>query len=251
MKRVLCSGLPRPGHPAELSPTEAHHAVKVLRLRNGDRVEAIDGQGGVALATLELRGERVRLEHAGEARATAASAEQVAPLTLELAVLKGDAMEWAIEKAVELGVRRLVPVLTAHTVVQVGGKGPEAFRERWQRIADQALKQCGRLERLEVEPPIALEEMLARPLAAGEARACADEAARDGGAPPLSDWLSASPATALRFLIGPEGGWSVSERELLERSTERVSLGPNVLRAETAALFAASLAVARLRARRD
>ena len=67
-------------------------------------------------------------------------------------MLKADAMSWAIEKAVELGVSRLTPVIADHCVVKLT-KGPTEFRERWQRIADQALKQCGRLERMTIEDP--------------------------------------------------------------------------------------------------
>jgi 16S rRNA (uracil1498-N3)-methyltransferase len=211
-----------------------------LRLRVGDRVEALDGHGSKAIARLAMRGTQLTLEfvEAGDA-ATMPAASTIMPLELEMTVLKGDAMEWVIEKAVELGVRRLVPVLTQHTVVQLKNKGPEAFQERWQRIADQALKQCGRLERLDVALPTPLETL------AGDGsltRLWCDEVA---DSPYLMDWIGAqSPAPqALRLLIGPEGGWSEVERELLNRSTGvvRVGLGSLILRAETAAIFGASL----------
>ena len=64
-----------------------------------------------------------------------------------MAVLKGPSMEWVIEKSVELGVKLFIPVITDHTVVQFKSKGPEVFKERWQKIADQALKQCNRLKK--------------------------------------------------------------------------------------------------------
>jgi 16S rRNA (uracil1498-N3)-methyltransferase len=164
-------------------------------------------------------------------------------------------MEWVVEKAVELGVTRLVPVLTAHTVVQMDRKGPEAFRERWQKIADQALKQCGRLESLEVELPIELERLLTTPLEG--MRLWCDEQARDSaGIPSLLGWLKStvmdsSRSMNLHILIGPEGGWSQNERELFHREGSArlaaVGLGPLVLRAETAAIAALSLAASTFR----
>jgi 16S rRNA (uracil1498-N3)-methyltransferase len=248
MKRVLCPVLPVAGRSVELPESEAVHAVRVLRLRDGDQVEALDGQGKSALVTLRVRKETVRLEYAGESQILrTASAGELSPVTLEIAVLKGDAMEWVVEKAVELGVKTLIPLLTAHTVVQMKNKGPEVFQQRWQKIADQALKQCGRLEKLRIELPMSLEDLLSRhPAKAEEPRLWCDEAARQSAAGLLNLNFK-----AVRLLIGPEGGWSESERELLLRTggpgTRPVSLGPLVLRAETAALFAVSVATAALR----
>src|SRR4051812_13831011 len=107
MKRVLCPQLPKPQRPATLPDTEANHAVRVLRLRDGDSVEAIDGKGHSVPAILRIQGTIVRLElAAGTTAARVSQPGAVVPLTLEIAVLKGDAMEWVVEKAVELGVRK-------------------------------------------------------------------------------------------------------------------------------------------------
>lgn len=263
MKRVLCPQLPKPHRPATLAESEANHAVRVLRLRDGDTVEAIDGQGHATPAILRISqpGQVVRLELPSEPGASSGRAQAgprgsaagaVVPLTLEMAILKGDAMEWVVEKAVELGVRRLVPLMTAHTVVQVRSKGPEAFRERWQKIADQALKQCGRLERLTIDSPIELELALRdRPQSPRSPRYWCDEAS-EGSTPELfaqASALSASGAAVdeVRLLIGPEGGWSEEERAWLQNSTQKVRLGPLVLRAETAALYGVSLLTSALR----
>jgi 16S rRNA (uracil1498-N3)-methyltransferase len=256
MKRILCPQLPKPHRPAILQETEANHAVRVLRLRDGDSVEAIDGQGHSTPAILRVRGGPPRLELAsGVGRAAQPSTRteapgSVVPLTLEMAVLKGDAMEWVVEKAVELGVRRLVPVTTAHTVVQLKTKGPEAFRERWQKIADQALKQCGRLERLMIETPATLEETITRaPSSADSPRYWCDEAAGPSAAD-LSDKLvelNPSSFREARLLIGPEGGWSEEERQWLSGAAHKIQLGPLILRAETAALYGVSQLVAALR----
>lgn len=255
MKRLLCPQLPKPHRPVTLTEDEANHAVRVLRLRDGDSVEAIDGQGHSVPAILRLQGGTPRLElavarqtsHAVQVRTDAENA--IVPLTLEIAVLKGDAMEWIVEKAVELGVRKLVPVLTAHTVVQTKSKGPEAFRERWQKIADQALKQCGRLERLQIEVPTSLEQVIAKqPATAQSPRLWCDEAAGQAASDLYTRLGNPREVSEIRLLIGPEGGWSEEEREWLASSAERISLGPLVLRAETAALFGASLVAAALRA---
>jgi 16S rRNA (uracil1498-N3)-methyltransferase len=252
LKRLLCPQLPKPHRPTVLAEGEAHHAVRVLRLRDGDTVEAMDGQGHAAPAVLRVLGDQVRLEFAGAAAtssaqvAAAPAADAVTPVVLEMAIIKGDAMEWVVEKCVELGVRQLAPLVTAHTVVQVKNKGPEAFRDRWQKIADQALKQCGRLERLEVLLPESLEERVARhALTPVTPRYWADESERER-APHLADTQPGS-ASEIRLLIGPEGGWSEAERQLLATAATRVGLGPLVLRAETAALLGCGLLTARWR----
>lgn len=259
MKRLLCPSLPTPQHPVQLPPTEADHALKVLRLRDGDEVVAMDGRGHAAQARIRVTGGGgAKLEFVAEAAGASGpgGAQQgwsaPAPVVLELSILKGDAMEWAVEKAVELGASELVPLVTAHTVVQIKQKGPEAFQSRWQKIADQALKQCGRLERLEVRLPVGLEDHLAATSADGrrKVRLWCDETERQR-APELVNWLKSAPTelSELRLLIGPEGGWSAGERDLLAREPGmvRVGLGPWVLRAETAALFTLSLACAHFR----
>jgi 16S rRNA (uracil1498-N3)-methyltransferase len=256
LKRVLCQRLPEPHRPIELAETEATHATRVLRLKDGDVVEALDGKGGAATATLRTRNGPTRLEFLEKTGTAESSQSQLVPVVLEMSVLKGDAMEWVIEKAVELGIQTLVPVLTAHTVVQMDRKGPEAFQERWQKIADQALKQCGRLARLEVKVPTSFEQILITPL--NGVRIWCDEVERDE-TPGLLSWLEKSRGqnrAPLHVLIGPEGGWSENERGLLARELAAhsppklvmASLGPLVLRAETAAVFAMSLLSANFRA---
>src|SRR4051794_35219602 len=106
-KRLLCPKLPKPGAPVPLAENEAHHATRVLRLREGEIVEAMDGNGNSTLATLRVRGGPTRLEfiqHTEEPSDAQVRTKTAAPLpiTLEMSVLKGDAMEWVVEKAVEL-----------------------------------------------------------------------------------------------------------------------------------------------------
>jgi 16S rRNA (uracil1498-N3)-methyltransferase len=257
MKRILCEKLPAPHRPSLLPEKEAIHAIKVFRLKDGDLLEAIDGKGHGAVVRLRTRGGESRLEFVekDENHSINHSPNASVPLVLEMAILKGDAMEWVVEKAVELGASTLIPLVTAHTVVQVDKKGPEAFRERWQKIADQSLKQCGRLDRLEIKTPLELQTLLATSLPESSKRLWCDESERVS-APGLLNWLESTRSESrneLRILIGPEGGWSALERELLSRDsrmTARVSLGPLILRAETAALFTLSLAASDFRERK-
>jgi len=257
MKRVLCERLPEPNRATPLSEDEAVHLTRVLRLKDGDRVEAMDGKGLHATVSLRTRNGPARLEFL-EKPVSSRESNQRVPVTLEMAILKGDAMEWVVEKAVELGISTLIPVITAHTVVQVDKKGPEAFRERWQKIADQALKQCGRLDRLEIKTPIEFQLLMTQEGSAP--RLWCDESARDH-AGSLLNWLNSSrdesssekSSNGVRVLIGPEGGWNEIERQLLSQNPDQnipVSLGPLVLRAETAAIFALSLVTANFRERK-
>ncbi len=191
-------------------------------------------------------GEHVYLHYESEA-----GGARALPVVLEVAILKGDAMSWVLEKAVELGVAEVVPVLAEHCVVKLDRKGPEAFMDRWQKIADQALKQCGRTERMTVSAPRTPAELV-RDTPAQHVRVWFDEGDRER-TPFLGDWLrqnepSVREAGAIRILTGPEGGWSDRERQIL-REVNRLSLGPQVLRAETAALFGISVITAFLQTR--
>ncbi len=264
MKRVLCDKLPEPHGRTELSASESLHLIQVLRMKNGDEVEALDGQGGVAHVYLEIAKDRafirLKVKEQTPAETSSDSRAHALPIRLEAAILKGDAMEWLVEKAVELGVEELIPVITDHTVVQVQKKGASAFQERWQKIADQSLKQCGRLVKLRIAEPIALEKLLAEVRPRTEfPRLWADEGAL-GTAPFLEDVLVAASGgiQGVSILIGPEGGWSSKEQEMMYREEEllkgamqAVSLGPWILRGETAGLFAVSVAGAKFRAKEE
>jgi 16S rRNA (uracil1498-N3)-methyltransferase len=257
LKRLLSEYLPQPHFPVPLSETEAQHALRVLRLGDGDRVEVMDGNGHQCVAILRTREGPPRLEYLNPKEYSLPTRQGMTPLPiiLEMAVLKGDAMEWVVEKAVELGVKRLAPILTQYTVVQMKSKGPEAFQERWQKVADQALKQCGRLDRLEILLPQTLENLLSHTVSDRSfMRVWCDEKAQSES-PYLLDWFrSQTPLPkVLRILIGPEGGWSDYERTLLSQHSktstqnQRMDLGPLILRAETAAVFAMSVATAHFR----
>jgi len=240
---------------------EANHAQRVLRLRNGEEVEVLDGRGHHIVGRLRMSDLGVHLEYVGTISEAGAGelGLGVVPVDLEMSILKGEAMEWVVEKATELGIRRLVPLVTDHTVIQVKTKGPAFFQERWQRIADQSLKQCGRLQGLQVESPIPLEGALMRhPASLHAPRVWCDEQKANGGGLTLAQWIlknSLSPTKEVSILIGPEGGWSQAERTRLSQLSEQsmgsclpLSLGPLVLRAETAAMVSMSLISSFIRA---
>ena len=172
------------------------------------------------------------------------------PIHLKMSIIKGEAMEWVVEKAVELGVRSLTPIETEFTVVKIHKKGADAFQERWQRIADQSLKQCGRLDRMEVRAPLSFESLLTEP---GSLYWLDETLASDSDqGPHLSRVLSAHDADGKEsaLLVGPEGGLSANERGRLlqltvsgKKAIKRVHLGSLILRAETAAMLGISLLI--------
>jgi 16S rRNA (uracil1498-N3)-methyltransferase len=240
--RVLCPILPTAERPVCLDESEANHLHQVLRLRNGDPVIALDGKGAEVSAQIQYREKTIWLVTGMQnpSRRLPLDAETT-PLVLEVAILKGDAMSWVIEKAVELGVRRLVPLECDYGVVEIAKKGTEHFVERWQRIADQALKQCERLHQMKVDSPRSVPEAL-------KERAPHRWVAIE----PSAGFTEARPieflAQELHVMIGPEGGWSPAEcdvfkAELKQGHLKLASLGPLVLRAETASLFVMSSAL--------
>ncbi|MBU6152929.1 MAG: 16S rRNA (uracil(1498)-N(3))-methyltransferase [Bdellovibrionales bacterium] len=250
MRRALCEDLsPHRSSLIEIPEGEVKHLTSVLRLGPGDLVELMDGTGKCAPARLVFRDKKVF----GELTASPTTNPKLLslPIHLKMSILKGEAMEWVVEKAVELGVRSLTPVESEFTVVKIHKKGAETFIDRWQKIADQSLKQCGRLDRMEILPPRALESLS---LSSGPLY-WLDEALAITAEPHshLSAHLRAdqSPRLAgVSLLIGPEGGFSASERSRLLQLTvpgnkgiNRVHLGPLILRAETAALLGISILV--------
>lgn len=249
MRRALCDTLiSNKNSLIEIPESEAKHLTSVLRLGPGDEIELLDGKGHMATGSLVFRDKKIfaELTSAPIKRPELLSL----PIHLKMGILKGDAMEWVVEKAVELGVRTLTPIETEFTVVKIHKKGADSFQERWQRIADQALKQCGRLDRMEVRSPEIFEQSLLDPLPL----IWLDETlARE---PALAGHLAhtlktgTSPPTERALLVGPEGGLSPAERSRLmhltvsgKKAITRAHLGGIILRAETAAMLGVSLLI--------
>jgi 16S rRNA (uracil1498-N3)-methyltransferase len=172
------------------------------------------------------------------------------PIRLVMAISKADAMEAVIQKAVELGAEAILPFFAEHSVVRMGNKSTDDFGKRWQRIATAALKQSGRRHELKITDP-------AKNLATALAVISKLTPENTGQFYFCDEQLPALPTNSLAkklqefdadktslLLIGPEGGWSTTERQLLQNSSwQAVSLGTQTLRVATAVLFAASLLV--------
>jgi 16S rRNA (uracil1498-N3)-methyltransferase len=203
-----------------LAPDDVHHLTRVLRLRPGETVSVTDGAGGWR-PTLFVTGGT--LEPAGEAVWPAGPEP---PITIAMAVPKGDRAEWAVQKLTELGVDRIVALTATHSVVRWDADRARRQLVRWQAVARQAAMQSRRLRLPRIEGPISVAEIVAR----GELRA---GLAEPGGDAPDLD----RPA----LLIGPEGGWAQDE---LACGLPTVALAPTVLRTETAAIAGATLLMA-------
>ena len=217
------------GHSVELPTDEAQHALRTLRKAPGDQIVVVDGKGGW---------HTVELTHADRDRAAGRVVESRRDvgepsydLTIGLALLKNRSRyETFLEKATELGVRRVVPLLTSRTEKKGFRRG------RAQRILVAAMKQCGRSRLVELDEPTTLEAALASDQA--ELSLLCHESLEVPQA--FSDVLRSRTAPSISVWIGPEGGFEPQEVErAVARGARAVSLGPRRLRAETAALAAA------------
>jgi 16S rRNA (uracil1498-N3)-methyltransferase len=214
---------------------EAHHLRRVLRLRPGTVVEATDGTGRlyrVRLAVLEGADTWGTIE--GQ---TDPALDSPCAITLAQALLKGDRMSWLVQKATELGVARIVPMETARVVARPA-TGAAGRHLRWERIAREAVKQCGRVTVPIVDRPRAFADVV-REAAAHDAAWIFWEGG--GQALPIAAAATGSPASLL-LLVGPEGGFTAEEAGAAQAGGARaVSLGPRILRAESAGLTAAAV----------
>jgi 16S rRNA (uracil1498-N3)-methyltransferase len=226
-----------PGAHVALPEHSAHHAREVLRLRAGTTVHVFDGEGGEFEAVLDEVSRRTvsaRLRHRVVPRPES-------PLRLVLAVspLKGDRMELVVQKATELGVAEIWPVVTDRTDAAARPALNGSRDERWARVASGAAEQCGRAIVPHLAPTARLDGLLARPF--DGSRVALLETA---GHPPLPT-LRAPAGGALLLLVGPAGGFERQESErLLSGGFASASLGPRILRAETAAVAAVAIAQA-------
>lgn len=222
-----------------LSPAESHHAVNVLRIREAETVGLLDGVGHFAEAKVEIvhkRGVQVRITSRDEQPSPATR------LVLFQSVIKGKQMEWLVQKATELGASRIVPIQTDRSVVQLEGKRAESKADKWQAIATEAIKQCGSYWLPEVTEPVTVHDLLAdhenlpvlnvvASLEDGRRllRDILDEDVQQRGQMPES----------MGLWIGPEGDFTGGEYSgLRQAGAKSVTLGPLVLRAETAGLTA-------------
>ncbi|MFM7075120.1 MAG: RsmE family RNA methyltransferase [Planctomycetaceae bacterium] len=223
-ERFLLPSPPRDGR-ATLQGDEARHLARVLRAKPGDEVTVFDGMGHAWRARVAaVARDTVGLEIV--AALPAAPAARVS-LSIAVALPKGDRQKWLAEKLSELGVERLLPLVTERGVAEA----TDAARARLERAVIEACKQCGRDRLMAVDPPRTVAEAVAR-AAPGTRLLLADPRA---AAPP------ATTAASVLVLVGPEGGFTPQEESAaVAAGAERILLAPHVLRVETAAVAAAA-----------
>ena len=226
---------------ARLLGETAHYLRNVLRLGEGDRVILFDDEGYERDGVLESLSGREAVLRLGPARPSAA--EPAVEVSLLFCLIKGDAADRVIRGATEIGVSRFLPALARRSVARPTAARAEARRERWQRIAREACRQCGRSRVPAIEEIADLGAALAHP-AVGSAGQRLFFATGQGRA--LADALDPE-ARSAALAVGPEGGFSSEEERALEAAGFiRVSLGPRVLRAVTAGLVVPALVLGRL-----
>jgi 16S rRNA (uracil1498-N3)-methyltransferase len=223
---------------AVLEGDRARYLGRVLRLRVGDELTVFDGTGSERVATIAAMTRNTAALALGD---TVESATE-SPLKIHLVqgVSRGERMDYVVQKATELGVMRITPVLTDYGVVRLDDRRAEKRREHWQGVAASACEQSGRTRLPLIDAPLQLREWFgARP---------ADNDVDLVLAPGANAALAEQPAPRIEvcLLIGPEGGFSPAEYEDTRiAGFKPVSLGPRILRTETAA--AAALAVMQAR----
>jgi len=219
-----------PGGRVSLPEHAAHHAREVLRLRAGAAVRIFDGAGAEFEAELDSvtrRGVEARIGHA-----VAARPESPLRLVLVLSPLKGDRMELVIQKATELGVAEVWPMVTVRTDAAARPALEGSRQERWEKVASGAAEQCGRAVVPRIAPTATFTELLGRRFDGPRV-----VFVETPGAPPLPSLPQPPPAALL--VVGPAGGWESSETERLRQAGfATAGLGPRILRSETAAIAA-------------
>jgi 16S rRNA (uracil1498-N3)-methyltransferase len=232
MTRLITRQILEVGETTDISGEELHYLSRVRRHRPGDRVELRDGSGDAFEAEIkEIGRQHARLF---VARKTPALRQSVFPVTLAVAVPKRNLMDDVVRKLSEIGVSRLIPLVTHRTDI-----APKADKlARWQRIADESLRQCGRELPLEVSEISSFEAFVAKEPVSATKLLLHPEGA-------LSLVEAIPSMRALTLAVGPEGGFTRDEVELARtRGFTPTALQMPILRIETAAVAAAVLAVA-------
>jgi 16S rRNA (uracil1498-N3)-methyltransferase len=213
-----------------ISGGAANHMVRVLRLAIGAAVTLFDGAGGEYAARIEsLRKDAVLIDVGAFA-----AVERESPLAVTLAqgISRGERMDWVIQKATELGVRRIVPLITQRSVVRLDARQAEKKSQHWRGITSAACEQCGRNRLPELSAPVDLKEFLGSEADAEGVRLLLSPA----GSVRIGEIKSLQ---KLILLIGPEGGLAPEEGDAaMAQGFVGVRLGPRILRTETAAIAA-------------
>ena len=228
-----------------LGKEEARHLQTVLRVKPGDTIQLFDGQGHTRTTTVTVVEKNSLTLTAVEP--VVSHPQAPCAITLFVCISKGKHMDWTLEKAVELGVARIVPVISDRTVVRIDADDREAKADRWMRIAEEAARQSGRVWLPEILTPRSFKESLAlvqqttptfvAALTPGTKPLRASLLPATSSLQPATSSLLPPPSQAGWF-VGPEGDFTPDElQRLLDAGAVPVSLGPLVLRAETACLY--------------
>lgn len=225
-----------------LSAGVAHHALRVLRLEEGDKLILFDGNGGefqATMARIGKSGATVVVE-----RNLEIERESPLAITLAQAVCANEKMDWIVQKAVELGVYRIQPIVTKLSTVKLSGERAERRTKHWRQIVVSACEQCGRNRVPQVLPVISLSDWFGSQMEERKNLSNGDlpnpcfmlsPTAQKG----LCDFRESSPITALTLLVGPEGGFTPEEESAaLMIGFIPLRLGRRILRTESAALAA-------------
>lgn len=227
--RYFCPFPLHPGAVVALPDDAAHHALRVLRIAPGDPALLFDGRGGQWTAALQPAGKQVlaTLDAFDES-----GIESPLAITLAQCLPSGDKMDLVVQKAVELGVARIVPVIARRSVVRLSGERMERRLAHWRAIAIAATEQCGRSRLAEVADIVDLPQYLAQ--------AAAQDCKRWVCLPDAPTRLrDADPGPVVALLVGPESGFEEGEiRAARAAGFAPLGLGPRVLRTETAGLAA-------------
>ena len=219
-----------------LGTDEARHLREVLRLKAGDDVRIFDGAGNEYNAVVVKAMRDSAVLELGD-KAEPASQESPLHFTLALALLKGDKFDLVVQKATELGVNELVPVMTKFADIRLNDPSDASKRVvRWQRIALEAAKQSGRAALPGISPPIEFAQLIDSENAGTSLRVMFAER----GGRSLTDLPVSAPVVSV--LVGSEGGWAPEEIAAAEKYGWRiVTLGGRIMRAETAAITVSAL----------
>lgn len=219
-----------PGATVELPPAAAHHAIRVLRLGDGEPVVLFNGGGGEWRAALTRGGPGLRAVLESHDAADKVPGLHV---TLVQGLPAADKMDWVVQKCTELGVAAIVPVAARRSVVRLVGERKSRREAHWRQVAVAACEQCGRNRVPEVAPLLELPHYLGQPAAENEQRYLL----APGGTGRLSE--RPRPPGSVVLLTGPEGGFEEGEiRAALAAGFMPLTLGPRVLRTETAGVAA-------------
>lgn len=216
------------GQLVELDKTAAHHLTRVLRMQNNEQIVLFNGEGGEFSARISLDGKHV---HAHIDEFTDRKSESHLDITLLQGISKGERMDICIQKAVELGVSKIVPVICQRTVVNIKGERSDKKTQHWQGIIINACEQSGRTRLPRLLDPIKLDDALRLP----------DLGFKLTLSPDAKDTLPqlSTEEKNIALLIGPEGGLNTHEIELAQsHDFKTVRMGPRILRTETAAIAA-------------